>query len=48
IGFFIWNSYTNDKVGEVILALVYIGAVGLLLDRAVAFVQTLILPEEQK
>ncbi|MFM7601314.1 MAG: nitrate ABC transporter permease [Pseudanabaena sp.] len=48
IGFFIWNSYTNDKVGEVILALVYIGAVGLILDRAVAWAQTLILPEEQK
>ena len=48
IGFFIWNSYTNDKVGEVILALFYIGAVGLLLDRAIGWIQTLILPEEQK
>lgn len=48
IGFFIWNAYTDDKVGEVILALVYIGAVGLILDRAVGWVQTLILPEEQK
>jgi bicarbonate transport system permease protein len=48
IGFFIWNAYTNDKVGEVILALVYIGAVGLILDRAIGWLQTLILPEEQK
>jgi len=48
IGFFIWNAYTNDKVGEVILALVYIGAVGLILDRAIGWIQTLILPEEQK
>ncbi len=48
IGFFIWNAYTNDKVGEVILALVYIGSVGLILDRAVAWIQNLILPEEQK
>jgi bicarbonate transport system permease protein len=48
IGFFIWNAYTDDKVGEVILALVYIGAVGLILDRAVGWIQTLILPEEQK
>ena len=48
IGFFIWNSYTNDKVGEVILALVYIGAVGLILDRAIGWIQTLIVPEEQK
>jgi bicarbonate transport system permease protein len=48
IGFFIWNAYTNDKVGEVILALVYIGAVGLILDRAIGWLQHLILPEEQK
>jgi len=48
IGFFIWNAYTNDKVGEVILALVYIGAVGLILDRAIGWLQILILPEEQK
>ena len=48
IGFFIWNAYTNDKVGEVILALVYIGAVGLILDRAIGWIQTLIVPEEQK
>ena len=48
IGFFIWNSYTNDKVGEVILALVYIGAVGLILDRAIGWIQTLIVPEEQQ
>lgn len=48
IGFFIWNSYTNDKVGEVILALVYIGAVGLILDRFVSWIQSLLLPEEQR
>ncbi len=48
IGFFIWNSYTNDKVGEVIIALFYIGAVGLILDRAIGWIQTLIVPEEQK
>jgi bicarbonate transport system permease protein len=48
IGFFIWNAYTDDKVGEVILALVYIGAVGLILDRAIGWIQHLIVPEEQK
>lgn len=48
IGFFIWNAYTNDKVGEVILALFYIGAVGLMLDRAIGWIQNLIVPEEQK
>lgn len=33
IGFFIWNAYQNNAVSEVILALVYIGAVGLILDK---------------
>ncbi len=48
IGFFIWNAYQNNNVSEVILALVYIGVVGLILDKLMAWVQTLILPTEQK
>jgi bicarbonate transport system permease protein len=48
IGFFIWNAYTNGQVGEVIIALVYIGAVGLLLDKLMSLLQRLILPEEQR
>jgi bicarbonate transport system permease protein len=39
IGFFIWDAYQNNYVSEVILAVIYIGAVGLLLDRAVAYLQ---------
>jgi bicarbonate transport system permease protein len=31
IGFFIWDAYQNNNVSEIILALIYIGAVGLLL-----------------
>lgn len=45
IGFFIWDAYQQNYVSEVILAVVYIGAVGLILDRLVAWIQTLILPE---
>lgn len=45
IGFFIWNSYTNGEVSEVILALVYIGVVGLLLDKLMLRIQAFILPE---
>ncbi|MFB2876820.1 nitrate ABC transporter permease [Floridanema aerugineum] len=45
IGFFIWDSYQANKISEVILALVYIGIVGLLLDKLMAWVQTKILPE---
>ncbi|ALF52410.1 bicarbonate transporter permease [Nostoc piscinale CENA21] len=48
IGFFIWDAYQNNDVSEVILALVYIGVVGLLLDKFMAWLQNLILPAEQK
>lgn len=48
IGFFIWNAYRNSQVSEIILALVYIGVVGLLLDKFMAWLQTAILPEEQR
>ena len=48
IGFFIWNAYQNSAVSEIILALVYIGFVGLLLDKFMAWLQTKILPEEQR
>lgn len=46
IGFFIWNAYTNGDVSEVILALFYIGSVGLILDKLMAKLQTLIAKEQ--
>lgn len=46
IGFFIWSAYQNNYVSEVILAVIYIGAVGLLLDRLMAFLQRKILPPD--
>ncbi|MBD1879783.1 nitrate ABC transporter permease [Coleofasciculus sp. FACHB-T130] len=48
IGFFIWEAYQNNAVSEVILALIYIGVVGLLLDKAMGWIETRILPEGQK
>lgn len=45
IGFFIWDAYQQNYVSEILLAVVYIGAVGLLLDRLIAYVQKLILPQ---
>jgi bicarbonate transport system permease protein len=48
IGFFIWEAYQNNNVSEVILALVYIGVVGLLLDKCMNWLQNRILPQEQK
>lgn len=43
IGFFIWEAYQNNYISEVILALVWIGAVGLLLDRLMAWAQSVII-----
>lgn len=48
IGFFIWDAYQNNYVSEIILALVYIGVVGLLLDKLMAWIETRIVPQEQK
>jgi bicarbonate transport system permease protein len=48
IGFFIWNAYQNGQVSEIILALVYIGLVGWLLDKMMERIQTLILPSSQR
>ncbi|HEY9632733.1 MAG TPA: nitrate ABC transporter permease [Coleofasciculaceae cyanobacterium] len=48
IGFFIWNAYQNNQVSEVILAVVYIGAVGLVLDKLMIWLEGRILPQEQK
>ncbi|GAB1542254.1 nitrate ABC transporter permease [Scytonema sp. NUACC21] len=48
IGFFIWDAYQNNNVSEIILALVYIGVVGLILDKLMLLLQSKILPEEQK
>ncbi len=48
IGFFIWESYNNAYLDRIILALIYVGIVGFLLDRSIAFIATLILPEERK
>ncbi|BAZ07864.1 nitrate ABC transporter permease [Calothrix sp. NIES-3974] len=46
IGFFIWDAYQNNNVSEVILALFYIGIVGLLLDKLMLWIQNRIIPSE--
>jgi nitrate/nitrite transport system permease protein len=48
IGFFIWDAYNSSRMSEIILALVYVGLVGLVLDRFVAFIASLVVPAEQK
>ena len=36
IGFFIWDAWNSSRLSDIIVALVYIGVVGFLLDRLVA------------
>ncbi|WP_310486406.1 nitrate ABC transporter permease [Chamaesiphon sp. VAR_69_metabat_338] len=48
IGFFIWESYNNAYLDRIILALVYVGIVGFLLDRSIAFIGSKIVAEERK
>ena len=38
IGFFIWDAWNSSKLSDIIVALAYIGVVGFILDRLVAFV----------
>ncbi|BAQ62540.1 bicarbonate transport system permease protein [Geminocystis sp. NIES-3708] len=40
IGFFIWDSYQNNYISDIILALIYIGAIGLILDKFMAWIQS--------
>ena len=40
IGFFIWDAYQQNYVTDIVLAVVWIGAVGLILDRTIAWIQT--------
>ena len=39
IGFFIWDSYQNNYISDIILALIYIGSIGLILDKFMAWLQ---------
>ncbi len=48
IGFFIWDSYNSSRMSEIILALVYVGVIGLLLDRLVAWISTLVVPGQEQ
>jgi nitrate ABC transporter permease subunit len=47
IGFFIWDAYNSGSLSEVILAVFYVGLVGLLLDRLISFIGNRIVPDEQ-
>ena len=38
IGFFIWDAWNSSRLSDIVVALVYIGIVGFVLDRLIAFV----------
>jgi nitrate/nitrite transport system permease protein len=42
IGFFIWDAWNSSRLSDIVVALVYIGLVGFLLDRLVAGVARLV------
>jgi nitrate/nitrite transport system permease protein len=42
IGFFIWDAWNSSHISEIILALVYVGLVGFVLDRIVAAISNLV------
>jgi nitrate/nitrite transport system permease protein len=42
IGFFIWDAWNSSHISEIILALVYVGLVGFVLDRIVAGAATIV------
>ena len=48
IGFFIWDAYNSGSLSEVILAIIYVGLVGLCLDKLIMFVASRVVPADQK
>lgn len=48
IGFFIWDNYNSGMLSPLIVGIIYVGITGLLLDRFVEYISTLVVPPEQK
>ncbi|MDZ8187180.1 MAG: nitrate ABC transporter permease [Nostoc sp. ChiSLP02] len=46
IGFFIVNAYNNSDISEIILAIIYLGGVGIILDKIMAYFSFKITPQE--
>jgi nitrate/nitrite transport system permease protein len=38
VGFFIWDAWNSSLISDIIVALVYVGLVGFVLDRIIAFI----------
>lgn len=48
IGFFIWDAWNSSLISEIILALIYVGIIGFLLDKLVTFAGSLVVPAENR
>lgn len=46
IGFFIWDSYNSSRIGDIVVAVIYVGLVGFILDRAVYYAGKLLVASE--
>jgi nitrate/nitrite transport system permease protein len=42
IGFFIWDAWNSSRLSDIVVALIYIGVVGFILDRIVAMLATIV------
>jgi nitrate/nitrite transport system permease protein len=42
IGFFIWDAWNSSRLSDIVVALIYIGVVGFVLDRLVAGLSTIV------
>jgi nitrate/nitrite transport system permease protein len=42
IGFFIWDAWNSSRLSDIVVALVYIGAIGFVLDRLVAMIANIV------
>jgi nitrate/nitrite transport system permease protein len=42
IGFFIWDAWNSSRLSDIVVALIYIGLVGFVLDRIVAGIATIV------
>ncbi len=48
IGYFMFDAYNVGRTSDIIVALVWVGLVGLILDRIMALIAAKIVPGEQK
>ncbi|WP_421656685.1 nitrate ABC transporter permease [Leptothermofonsia sp. ETS-13] len=48
IGFFIWDAWNSSLISEIILALIYVGIVGFILDKLIASIARFVMPEESR